>query len=78
MTTTERDKKIIQMSIDIALIKQALTGNGTRGLDERVGDLEKWKEKLPKEKMRVLLVRIAIEISIVVAIFKGIDLLIKL
>jgi len=39
------EQNIIEMSENIASIRQAIIGNGTKGLNDRVSDLEKDNQK---------------------------------
>lgn len=45
MTEIKEEISIIQMAQDIATIKQAVLGNGVRGLCQRVNDLECTEKK---------------------------------
>ena len=42
MTQTERDEMLIRLDMGV-------NGNGTKGLNGRVDDLEDWKETRPRE-----------------------------
>ncbi len=71
MTDTQRDSTIAQIHEDVALIKQALVGNGTKGLNERVTDLENDKKAKPVRD----LARLGLAVTAGGMFFKGIDLL---
>ncbi len=40
MTTAQRDDVLIQISVDVKGLTVAIEGNGTKGLNDRVDDLE--------------------------------------
>ncbi len=71
MTDRQRDAKIARISEDVALIKQALIGNGTKGLNDRVTDLENDRKAKPAKAMA----RLGVEVAVVGLVFKGFDLL---
>ena len=74
MTGQERDGTIYQMSVDIALIKQAIMGNGTKGLEERVTDLETDSKGRAKARQA----RLALQMSGAAVLLAGITLVSKL
>jgi hypothetical protein len=74
MTGQERDGTIHQMSVDIALIKQAIMGNGTKGLEERVSDLETDS----KGRAKASQARLALQMSGAAVLLAGITLVSKL
>jgi hypothetical protein len=42
------DSEVLQqLSMDMALVKQAVMGNGVKGLNDRVNDLEEWQHTHP-------------------------------
>ena len=80
MNAIERDKLIIEMHGDMQAVKQAIEGNGAPGLHDRLMFVENWIRSRPQhcphvEKKGKVLIRLGLEVSVVVAIFKGIDLL---
>ena len=41
-------RDLAQNTKDTALVKQAVMGNGVRGLDQRMTDQEKWRDEHPR------------------------------
>ena len=75
MNATDRD--LLLMRLDVGV-----NGNGAKGLTERVGDMEDWKDGRPAEcpvavKRRNIVAVRGLEVAIAVAVFKGFDLLLK-
>ncbi len=82
MNITQRDKLLTSMDKKIGSIDQSLHGNGNKGVFDRLEEIEGWQESHPKEcpvvaKRKKVLVARSLEIAVAVAVFKGLDLLLK-
>jgi hypothetical protein len=45
--TSEQEKMLHDVAMDVALVKQAVVGNGVKGLNERMGDVETYIQGHP-------------------------------
>ena len=75
MTAAARDELLIRLDV-------GLNGNGSKGLHDRVDNLEEWKDGRPAEcpvvtKRRNIVAIRGLEVAIAVAVFKGFDVLLK-
>ncbi len=76
MTATKRDELLIRLDVGV-------NGNGAKGLNDRVEEIEEWQKGRPAEcpvvtkRKNVLAVR-GLEVAIAVAVFKGLDILFHL
>jgi len=46
--TEKQAETLQQVATDVAVLKGAILGNGTRGLGDRVSDLEEWRHASPR------------------------------
>jgi hypothetical protein len=47
---TEKQAELLQqVATDVAVLKGAVVGNGTKGLSERTSDVEKWQSNHPRD-----------------------------
>ena len=70
MTATQRDDLLIEMATDVKGLQVAITGNGTKGLGQRMDECE--AKKTPSLSM--ILKRRGIDVAIMGVIFAGINL----
>ncbi len=82
MTATARDELLLKIDKKVGSIDQQLQGNGNKGVFDRLEEIEGWQESHPKEcpvvaKRKKVLVARSLEIAVAVAVFKGLDLLLK-
>ncbi len=82
MTATARDELLLKIDKKVGSIDQQLQGNGNKGVFDRLEIIEGWQESHPKEcpvvaKRKKVLVARSLEIAVAVAVFKGLDLLLK-
>ncbi len=71
MTTAQRDDVLTQISVDVKGLSVAIKGNGTKGLNDRVDDLEKDNKSRPSW----ILKRRAVDATVLGVIFVGMQLL---
>ncbi len=70
MTPTKRDELLIEIATDVKGLKVAISGNGTKGLGQRMDECE--SRKTPSLSM--ILKRRGIDVAIMGVIFAGINL----
>ncbi len=73
MTATERDELLIRLDVGV-------NGNGVKGLNDRVEEIEEWQKGRPVEcpvtvkRKNIVAIR-GLEVAIAVLVFKGLDIL---
>ncbi|HXK36975.1 MAG TPA: hypothetical protein VJ553_05340 [Candidatus Paceibacterota bacterium] len=47
--TEQQERLLQQVATDVAVLKGAVIGNGTKGLSERASDVEEWQSNHPRD-----------------------------
>jgi len=70
MKASERDDLLIKIDKNVSLLSQVVTGNGGRGHEQRLGDIEEWKNHHPRDcphllNGRQIVARRSLEVAII-------------